>query len=61
MFFAPSGSLHAIRNAGGDEAEFVLAFSHELPEDFGLRAAFGAMSRRCSATPSMRPRRRSPR
>ena len=25
-------------------AEFILAFSHELPEDFGLRAAFGAMT-----------------
>lgn len=44
MFFAPSGSLHAIRNAGAGAAEFVLAFSHELPEDFGLRAAFGAMT-----------------
>ena len=44
MFFAPSGSLHAIRNTGAGSAEFVLAFSHELPEDFGLRAAFGAMT-----------------
>jgi oxalate decarboxylase len=44
MFFAPSGSLHAIRNAGGEEAEFILAFSHERPEDFGLRAAFGAFT-----------------
>ena len=44
MFFAPSGTLHAIRNVGADPAEFILAFSHELPEDFGLRAAFGAMT-----------------
>ena len=44
MFLAPSGSLHAIRNIGEAPAAFVLAFSHELPEDFGLRAAFGAMT-----------------
>jgi len=44
MFFAPSGSLHAIRNIGEAEAEFVLALSHESPEDFGLAASFGAMS-----------------
>lgn len=44
MFFAPSGTMHAIRNSGDDVAEFVLAFSHEQPEDFGIKAAFGAMS-----------------
>ncbi|MCX5493276.1 cupin domain-containing protein [Kaistia dalseonensis] len=44
MFFAPSGSLHAIQNVGDETAEFVLAFTHERPEDFGLRASFGAMT-----------------
>jgi len=44
MFFVPSGSLHAIQNLGDDTAEFILAFSHEHPEDFGLSASFGAMT-----------------
>jgi oxalate decarboxylase len=44
MFFVPSGSLHSIQNLGDDEAEFILAFSHEHPEDFGLATSFGAMT-----------------
>lgn len=44
MYFAPSGSLHSIRNIGPAEAEFVLAFSHEKPEDFGLSGSFSAMT-----------------
>lgn len=36
MFFVPSGSLHAIENTGEGTAEFILVFSHESPEDFGL-------------------------
>ena len=44
MFFIPSGAMHSIENIGDSAAEFVLAFSHERPEDFGIRAAFGAMS-----------------
>ncbi|MER8406879.1 cupin domain-containing protein [Mesorhizobium sp. M1307] len=44
MFFVPSGAMHSIENIGSEPAEFVLAFSHEHPEDFGLKAAFGAMS-----------------
>lgn len=44
MFFVPSGAMHSIENIGEDAAEFVLAFSHENPEDFGMKAAFGAMS-----------------
>ena len=36
MFFIPSGSLHSIENVGKGAAEFVLIFSHESPEDFGL-------------------------
>lgn len=44
MFFVPSGAMHSIENIGRHAAEFVLAFSHDRPEDFGLRASFGAMS-----------------
>lgn len=44
MFFVPSGALHHIENIGNDEAEFVLAFSHEKPEDFGISGSFGAMT-----------------
>ena len=44
MFFVPSGALHHIENTGATEAEFILAFSHERPEDFGLSGTFGAMT-----------------
>lgn len=44
MFFIPSGAMHSIENIGEYAAEFILAFSHEKPEDFGMKAAFGAMS-----------------
>jgi oxalate decarboxylase len=44
MFFVPSGAMHSIENIGNGPAEFVLAFSHERVEDFGIKAAFGAMS-----------------
>lgn len=47
MFFIPSGFLHRIENLdnsnGSSVAEFILAFTHELPEDFGLSSAFSAM------------------
>src|SRR5262245_47544011 len=44
MFFVPSGALHHIENTGAAEAEFILAFTHERPEDFGLSGTFGAMT-----------------
>ena len=44
MFHVDSGSLHHIENIGQDAAEFILAFRHERPEDFGFGAAFGAMT-----------------
>lgn len=44
MFHVDSGSLHHIENIGEEPAEFILAFRHERPEDFGLGAAFGAMT-----------------
>jgi oxalate decarboxylase len=47
MFFVPSGYLHHIENLNPanetSPAEFIIAFSHELPEDFGFSSAFGAM------------------
>ena len=44
MFHIDSGSLHHIENIGEDAAEFILTFRSERPEDFGLAAAFGAMT-----------------
>ncbi|MDW4701990.1 hypothetical protein NQ271_26930, partial [Escherichia coli] len=44
MFLVESGALHAIENIGDGEAEFILAFRHEQPEDFSLAGAFGAMT-----------------
>lgn len=44
MFFFPSGTVHAIENIADIEAEFILAFSNEAPEDFSLPGAFDVMS-----------------
>jgi oxalate decarboxylase len=44
MFHIDSGSLHHIENISDETAEFIIAFRHERPEDFGLVAAFGAMT-----------------
>jgi oxalate decarboxylase len=44
MFFVPSGYLHHIENTGPSEAEFILGFSHERPEEFGLSGTFGCMT-----------------
>ncbi|WP_052848474.1 cupin domain-containing protein [Streptomyces avicenniae] len=44
MFFVPSGALHHIENTGQSDAEFISGFTHESPEDFGISAAFGAMT-----------------
>ncbi|MBX3732404.1 MAG: cupin domain-containing protein [Verrucomicrobiae bacterium] len=44
MFFVPSGSLHAIENVGSGDSQFVITFSHEQPEDFGLSGFVGCMS-----------------
>ncbi|MDX2080613.1 MAG: cupin domain-containing protein [Terrimicrobiaceae bacterium] len=44
MFFIPSGALHAIENTGNVPAEFVITFSHELPEDFGLSGFAGCLA-----------------
>ena len=44
MFHIPSGSLHHIENIGDTEAELIVAFRHELPQDFSLWSGFGAMT-----------------
>ncbi|TCR68736.1 cupin domain-containing protein [Bosea sp. BK604] len=44
MFFVPSGAMHSIENIADGETDFVLAFSHEQPEDFGIAASFAAMT-----------------
>ncbi len=44
MFHVASGALHHIENVGGEPAELIVAFRHERPEDFSLRASLGAMS-----------------
>ncbi|MFF2550794.1 cupin domain-containing protein [Nocardia sp. NPDC058058] len=44
MFHIDSGALHHVENIGETEAEFIVAFRHERPEDFGFSAALGAMT-----------------
>ena len=44
MFHVDSGALHHIENIGTDVAEFIITFSSERPEDFGLGATFGAFT-----------------
>ncbi|HQU09283.1 MAG TPA: cupin domain-containing protein, partial [Opitutales bacterium] len=44
MFFVPNGYLHAIENTGKDDAQFVIAFSHHAPEDFGMSGAVGCLN-----------------
>jgi len=44
MFFVPSGALHHIENIGTEEGEFIIGFSHERPEDFGLSGTFGCFT-----------------
>lgn len=44
MFHIDSGALHHIENIGDATAQLIVVFSHERPEDFSLRGAFGAMT-----------------
>ncbi|MCB1113689.1 MAG: cupin domain-containing protein [Chlamydiia bacterium] len=44
VFFIPSGALHSIENIGKGQAEVLLQFSNEEPEDFGLSTVFGMFS-----------------
>lgn len=44
MFHIITGSLHTIENVGDADAELIVMFSDERPEEFSMQAAFGAMS-----------------
>jgi oxalate decarboxylase len=43
MFHVESGSLHHIENISNEEAETIICFRHENPQDFALSASMGAM------------------
>ena len=44
MFFVPSGALHALENTGDAQAELIIAFSDEQPQDFGLSGSVGMLT-----------------
>lgn len=44
VFLVPSGFLHHIENVGDGECSFIIQFSHEEPEDFGISSALGFFS-----------------
>jgi oxalate decarboxylase len=43
-FFIPSGALHNIVNVGKEDAELLLQFSHEDPEEFALSSSIDMFS-----------------
>jgi oxalate decarboxylase len=43
-FWIPSGALHTIENIGGGNAELLLEFTHENPEEFHLSSVIGMFS-----------------
>lgn len=44
MFFVPSGALHALENVGDAQAELIIVFSNEQPQDFGLSGSVGMLT-----------------
>jgi oxalate decarboxylase len=44
MFFVPSGALHALENIGDGQAELIVVFSDEQPQDFGLSGSVGMLT-----------------
>jgi oxalate decarboxylase len=44
MFFVPSGALHALENIGDAQAEVIVVFSDEQPQDFGLSGSVGILT-----------------
>jgi oxalate decarboxylase len=44
MFFVPSGALHALENIGDGQAELIVVFSVERPQDFGLSGSVGMLT-----------------
>lgn len=43
-FFIPSGALHSLENSGKEQAELILQFSSDEPEDFGLSTVISMFS-----------------
>lgn len=44
MFFIPSGALHDLENVGDSQAELILTFSHEQPQDFGFSGSISMLT-----------------
>ena len=44
MFFVPSGALHSLENIGDAQAELIVVFSDERPQDFGLSGSIGMLT-----------------
>lgn len=44
MFYVPSGALHALENIGNSQAEAIVAFSDEEPQDFGFSGSVGMLT-----------------
>jgi oxalate decarboxylase len=44
MFHIEAGSLHVFENVGDEDAELIICFRHEEPEDFFLGASSGAFT-----------------
>jgi oxalate decarboxylase len=42
----PRGYIHHIESIGMEEAKFVLAFTHEKPEDLGITGSLGSIPNR---------------
>ena len=45
MFFVPAGALHAVENLAQEEAAFVVTYSQNLNEGFGLSGSVGTFTR----------------
>lgn len=46
IVFVPRGYIHHIESIGMEEAKFVLAFTHEKPEDLGITGSLGSIPNR---------------
>lgn len=44
MFFIPSGALHALENTGNRQADVIIVFSDEQPQDFGFSGSVGMLT-----------------
>jgi oxalate decarboxylase len=51
LYYVPSGALHTIENTGPTACEIIAAFTHEAPQEFGMRARWPCSATRSSGTP----------